>query len=90
MSDQLAPQYEAFIQEALAAGRYPSREKLVEAALDSLRERESVPQVPEEHRALVEAALKEVAESGTVEMTDADWSRYREVAREAARTMRRA
>ena len=84
MSEQLAPQYEAFNQEALAAGRYPSREKLVEAALDSLRERESVPLVPEEHMALVEEGIRE-ADAGLLVEADVEEAVRRMYARIAAR-----
>lgn len=69
----LSPQYEAFIRDQLAAGVYPSREKVIEAGLEALREAGGVPAVPEEHMALVEEALEDIGRNGSVEMSAEDW-----------------
>lgn len=90
MSGELAPQYEAFIQEALAAGTFASREKLLEAAVESLRERRNIPMVPEEHEAALEEAFEDEAAGRVTEFTEADWERYRQMARDAATQPKRA
>ena len=90
MAGELAPQYEAFIQDALAAGAFPSREKLLEAAVESLREQQNIPMVPEEHMAAVEEGLEDEAAGRVTEFTDADWERYRQIARDAATQPKRA
>lgn len=84
MSGELAPQYEAFIQDALAAGTFPSREKLLEAAVESLREQQSIQMIPEEHMAAVEEAVRD-SESGRLVPGDVEDAVQRMYARQASR-----
>jgi Arc/MetJ-type ribon-helix-helix transcriptional regulator len=60
MASDLSPQYEAFISEQLSAGAYPSRERLLEAALDLLRDETATP-VPDEHIPLLDEAEADIA-----------------------------
>jgi Arc/MetJ-type ribon-helix-helix transcriptional regulator len=60
MTSTLSPKYEAFIAEQLAEGTYPSRQRLLEAALDLLSD-ETASSVPEEHIVLLEEAEADIA-----------------------------
>jgi len=60
MAGDLSPQYEAFINEQLSTGAYPSRERLLEAALDLLRDDDAIP-VPDEHIPLLDEAEANIA-----------------------------
>lgn len=80
----LSPQYEAFIRDQLASGVYPTREKVIEAGLEALREAKNPPLVPDEHMELVEEALEEIARSGSVEMTADDWRQLHQLVDDVA------
>jgi hypothetical protein len=60
MASDLSPKYEAFISEQLSTGVYPTRERLLEAALDSLIDETAKP-VPDEHIPLLEEAEASIA-----------------------------
>ncbi|MGC3966222.1 MAG: hypothetical protein QM775_02260 [Pirellulales bacterium] len=83
MAGELAPQTEAFIHDAIAAGRFASREQLLDAAVAALRE-EKIPLVPEEHMAAVEEGIRE-ANEGKVVTSDVEDAVRRMYARNAAR-----
>ena len=70
MASDLSPQYEAFINEQLSTGAYPSRERLLEAALDLLRDETATP-VPDEHIPLLDEAEADIA-AGRVTDWDPD------------------
>jgi Arc/MetJ-type ribon-helix-helix transcriptional regulator len=70
MASDLSPQYEAFINEQLSAGTFPSRERLLEAALDLLRDEIATP-VPDEHIPLLDEAEADIA-AGRVTDWDPD------------------
>ena len=72
MSGGLSPHIEQKIADAVAGGLYPSREALIEAGVEHLLE-EQVPLVPEEHMALVEAAIESSRAGHSAEMTRQDW-----------------
>lgn len=62
MSSNLSPRCEAFIQEKLAQGVFPTREKVIEAAIDALEDSEiNVPLIDGEHLEAVEHALEQLA-----------------------------
>jgi len=89
MSFGLSPQNEQFLTDAVAGGLFPSKEAALDAAVESLRERQSdVPMVPEEHMAGVEEALAELDAGLGVEMTPAEWERLRQEAHAAADRIR--
>jgi len=67
MPNELAPQYEAFINEHLTSGAYPTREKVLEAGLDALREQSEIPLIPIEHEHLLEEAEADLAAGRVVE-----------------------
>lgn len=63
MSSELSPGTEAFIAGALAGGTFPTREALLESAVEALRRQwspDAVGQIPTEHLALVEQALADL------------------------------
>ncbi|MBL9084313.1 MAG: hypothetical protein JNK76_21105 [Planctomycetales bacterium] len=64
MATNLNPQNEQFIQQALAAGRFPDRDALINAAVESLSG--ELVDRDEKHRSLVEAAIDEADRQGTV------------------------
>ena len=70
MASDLSPKYEAFISEQLSAGAYPSRERLLEAALDLLSDETATP-VPDEHVPLLDEAEASIA-AGRVSDWDPD------------------
>ncbi len=61
MSSNLSPRCEAFIQEKLAQGVFPTREKVLEAAIDALEDSElNIPLIDAEHMESVEHALEQL------------------------------
>ena len=85
MASGFSPQNEQFLARAIAEGLYPSTEAALDAAVSALREKnEEVPVVPEEHMALVEAAIEESNAGLSREMTAADWDALRQTVREVA------
>lgn len=84
MSGELAPQTEAFIQDALTAGTFPSREKLLEAAVESLREQQKIPLIPAQHLAALEEGLEDES-AGRVVPGDVEDAVQRMYARQASR-----
>jgi hypothetical protein len=75
MASELSPPYEAFIRDALDVGAFPSREALLEAAVDALRAGEANPAfVDPEHMGAVEQAIEEL-EAGLVDVWDVDLER---------------
>ncbi len=72
MSGDLSPHIEQKIADAVAGGLYPSREALIEAGVEHLLE-EQVPLVPQEHMALVEAAIESSRAGQSAEMRRQDW-----------------
>ena len=72
MSSGFSPQIDRKIAEALSGGLYPSREALIEAGVEQLLD-EQVAMVPEEHMALVEAAIESSQAGGSERMKPEDW-----------------
>lgn len=61
MSAPLSPANEAFIQDALLNGAFPTREALLNAAVESLQlQTDQSCLIPSEHRTAVEAGLREL------------------------------
>lgn len=84
MNENLSPFSEAFIQESLAAGRFSSREKLLDAAIEALRESDKVPMVPDEHMAAVEEGIRD-ADAGRFVSSNVEEAIQSMYARNAAR-----
>ncbi len=78
MNVELSPQSEQYLESVVAGGIYPSKEAALEAAVAALRERDKqIPLVPEEHMALVEAAIESANAGHVREMTDEYWNDLR-------------
>jgi hypothetical protein len=85
MESGLSPQNEQYLAEALATGLYPSKEAALDAAISALREKhDEVPSIPEEHMALVEAAIESSDAGQSREMTPDDWEKLRQRVRDVA------
>jgi len=82
VSSGLSPQIEQKIAEAVAGGLYPSREALLEAGVEHLLEQ--VPMVPDEHMALVEAAIESSKDGRSSEMTRREWEELHQMVAEIA------
>jgi Arc/MetJ-type ribon-helix-helix transcriptional regulator len=72
MSNALSPHIERKIAEAVAGGLYPSREALIEAGVEHLLDEQIVP-MPDEHVALVEAAIESSRSGHSAQMTRQEW-----------------
>lgn len=89
MASELSPQSEGFIRDALAGGMFRSRESVLDAAIDALREKQATtPLIPAEHMALVEAAIEDLEKNGGVEITDAYWDELKDRVRRRAEAKR--
>jgi hypothetical protein len=85
MSRELSPQVEQYLASVVAGGLFPSKEAALEAAVAALREKtEPIPFVPDEHIERLEQAIESANAGRCREMTDADWERLRQRARDAA------
>ncbi|MBA4019827.1 MAG: hypothetical protein C0483_21895 [Pirellula sp.] len=58
MAEQFSPGVEAFISDALAHGVFPSRDALLEQAVEALRREQDLPEVPHVHSEAVEHGLE--------------------------------
>ena len=83
MSSGLSPDVEHKIAEALATGLYPSREALIEAGVEQLLD-EQLPMIPDEHEALIEAAIKSSSAGRSTEMTRREWDDLRQLVNDIA------
>ena len=85
MSSELSPQAEQYLASVVADGRFASKQDALEAAVEALRAiTQPVPMVPAEHMALVEQGMESARAGRGRELTDADWQRIRQAARDAA------
>jgi hypothetical protein len=85
MSRELSPQIEQYLASVVAGGLFPSEEAALEAAIAALREKtEPIPFVPDEHMERLEQAIESANAGRCRELTDADWERLRQRARDAA------
>lgn len=85
MGINLSPQSEAYIQQVVATGQYPSPEAAIDAAVAALREQnENILYVPDEHMEAVEQGLAEADAGLSRPMTEADWARLHQLARDVA------
>ncbi len=85
MSHGLSPQSEEYLASVVAGGVYPSPEAALEAAIVALREKnEQIPYVPDEHMEQVEQGIISANAGRYGPMTEDDWSRLDQVARDAA------
>jgi Arc/MetJ-type ribon-helix-helix transcriptional regulator len=74
MAGELSPHTEAFIRDAVAHGVFPSREALLETAVERLRSSPAeVPLVETEHMAGVEEAIADLDAGRGIELTDDEW-----------------
>jgi hypothetical protein len=83
MDNQLSPNVEQKIAEAISGGLYSSREALLEAGVVHLLY-EQLPMVPDDHMALVEAAIESSDAGHSVEMTRHEWDELRNMVRNIA------
>lgn len=90
MATNLNPQNEQFIQQALAAGRFPDRESLLNAAVDTLREEQPNIVITEAMGRLVDEAIDEAEAGLEREFTEADWQDLFQRAIQQARDSKRA
>jgi Arc/MetJ-type ribon-helix-helix transcriptional regulator len=85
MNIELSPQSEQYLASVVAGGIYPSKQAALEAAVAALRERDRpIQMIPEEHMALVEAAIESSLAGKSSPMTPADWEMLRQLARDTA------
>ena len=85
MSHGLSPQAEQYLAEVVAGGLFPSKEAALEAAVAALRaSTESIPTVPPEHMAAVEAGIESLNAGRCREFTDQDWDDLIQLAVETA------
>jgi hypothetical protein len=85
MQHELSPQNEQYLERIVAGGLFPSREAALDAAVAALREKtHEIPFVPNEHMEAVERALDDADAGLCRPMTDDDWSRLRQRARDVA------
>jgi hypothetical protein len=85
MAIELSPQTEQFLASVVAGGLFPSKEAALEAAVEALRAKtEHIPSVPAEHMELVEQGIASARAGRSRELTDADWERLQQRAREVA------
>ena len=85
MSNELSPQAEQYLASVVADGLYASKQDALEAAVEALRAiTDSVPMVPAEHMALVEEGMESARAGLGRELTEADWQRIRQAARDVA------
>lgn len=85
MTFDLSPQSEQYLASVVAGGLYPSTAAALEAAVVALREKTAqLPFVPDEHMELVEQALASSGEGRSRPLTDADWSHFRQLAKDSA------
>jgi Arc/MetJ-type ribon-helix-helix transcriptional regulator len=90
MAQQLNPQNEQFIQQALADGRFPDRESLLNAAVDTLREERPNIVITEAMGRLVDEALDSSEAGEGREYSEADWQDLLQRALQQARDEKRA
>lgn len=90
MATQLNPQNEQFIQQALADGRFPDRESLLNAAVDTLREERPNIVITEAMGRLVDEALDSSEAGEGREYSEADWQDLLQRALQQARDEKRA
>jgi Arc/MetJ-type ribon-helix-helix transcriptional regulator len=83
MSSGLSPHVEHKIAEALASGLYPSREALIEAGVEQLLD-EQLPMIPEEHEALVAAAIESSNAGRSAEMSRREWDELHQLVNDIA------
>ncbi|MBS0208312.1 MAG: hypothetical protein JSS27_05095 [Planctomycetes bacterium] len=75
MSHGLSPHNEQYLEQVVSAGRFPSVEAAIDAAVEALRERDQgVEYVPDEHAALVDEAFEASAAGNSRPMTSEDWA----------------
>jgi hypothetical protein len=85
MARELSPETERYLASVVAGGLFPSKEAALEAAVGALRaQQEHIPAVPAEHMDLVEQAMAAVQAGRCRELTDADWERLHQRARDVA------
>lgn len=83
MSQLFSPHIEQLIQHALATGLFTSREAVIEAGVSRLLE--DAPQsIPPEHVSAVLAGLDEDDAGQVAEMTEHEWDKLRQLARDTA------
>jgi Arc/MetJ-type ribon-helix-helix transcriptional regulator len=83
MSTELSPQLEQYLASVVAGGLFPSREAALEAAVEALRAKtEHMPFVPTEHMERVEQGIASARAGRSRELTEADWERLRQRARD--------
>ena len=74
MAGELSPQTEAFIRDAVSLGIFPTREALLEKAVEQLRhDVTEIPLVDPEHMAGVEEALRSIEAGKGTELTEEEW-----------------
>ncbi len=85
MEHGLSPQNQQYLEQVVAGGIYPSKEAALDAAVAALREKnDEIPFIPDEHMGAVEQAI-ESADAGLCRtMTEDDWERLRQLARDVA------
>jgi hypothetical protein len=85
MIRELSPQSEQYLASVVAGGLFPSQEAALEAAIVALREKtEPIPFVPDEHIDRVELGVASARAGRKRELTDADWEKLRQTARDSA------
>ena len=85
MERELSPQSEQYLERIVAVGLFSSKEAALDAAVAALREKtEAIPFVPDEHMEAVEQAIDEANAGLSQPMTEEDWSRLRQLARDVA------
>jgi hypothetical protein len=85
MEHGLSPQNEQYLRQVVAGGIYPSKEAALDAAVAALRERnDEIPFIPDEHMEAVEEGLAEADAGLCRPMTEDDWARLHQLARDVA------
>ena len=84
MVKELSQQSEQYLA-SIVAGALPSKEAALEAAVEALRKNnEGIQFVPDEHMERVEQAIESANAGLATPMTQADWSRLRQLAHDVA------
>jgi hypothetical protein len=88
MEHELSPQNQLYLDQIIAGGLFPSREAALDAAIAALREKtEAIPFAPAEHMEAIERGIDQADAGLSRLMTEEDWARLRQRARDgAART----
>lgn len=84
MDERLSVETQRYLTSVVSAGLYPSEQAALEAAVALLREKtEGTPLVPNEHMEAVEQALASSQAGRSRPLTERDWSRLQDIARNA-------